>query len=324
MWSLLLCVLSSAPVFAGGAVPPAAVTVDAVTLEPGARPSMLLAEARRRARRGDHVGMRIVAEQALEQPGDHQRQAQLLIGVSYELEGQPATALAMYDLLLSAYPANEQPEVLHLRRATVLGQLGEYRSARRQLRKLERRQGRAGLDPDRKLQSLILQGTWDLEEGRDRRGLKTLRDALAMPTASPWWRAKGHSVLIGYALEQCDHFPLTGDPDEIESALDLRGQLLDLAYDQAVRLARLDQPRLTMEALTRLARSHAVVGDDVLELASYLDEAERLRRVEHVWLKAVGFFDRGLLVAQRDLGDAEAVRALEAERTAIQERIERL
>ena len=296
----------------------------AIALAAPATPSQLLAEARSRARSGDYEGMRIVAEQALDRPGDHQRQAQLLIGVSYELGGQPHLALAMYDLLLSAYPSREQPASLHMRRASVLGELGEYRAARRQLRKLERHQGRAGLDPDRALQVDVLRGEWDLREGKDRRGLSTLRDALASPTASPWWRARGHSLLVHYALEQCDQFPLTGDPGEIETALHTRGQLLDLAYDQAVRLARLDQPRLTMDALEALANSHEVVGADVLAHADYLDEAERVRRVEHVWLKAVGFVDRSLLVAQRDLGDVEAVRVLEERRVAIQERIEGL
>jgi len=300
------------------------VALMSLALAAPSTPSQLLAEARSRARAGDFEGMRIVAEQALDLDGDHQRQAQLLIGVSYELAEEPETALAMYDLLLSAYPRRQQPDTLHLRRATVLGQLGDYRAARRQLRKLERAHRRDGLDPDRTLQVEVLRGTWDLEEGRDRRGLTTLRDALDRRAASPWWRARAHSTLLHYALEQCDHFPLTGEPDEIESALDTRAQLLDLAYDQSVHLARLGQHRLTLDALRALARSHEVVGDDVLERASHLDEEERLRRVEHVWMKAVGFVDRGLLVAQRDLGDLSVVRELQEHRRAIQLRIEEL
>jgi tetratricopeptide (TPR) repeat protein len=282
--------------------------------------SRLLAEARQHARDGDWVAMRADADAALDLPGDHQRQAQLLIGVSYELGGEPDKALAMYDLLLSAYRRDEIPDTLMLRRATALGRLERYGPARRQLRRLERR----GITPEQQVEVGVLRGLWDLADGRDERGLSTLRDALALPAPSPYWRSQGHARLVAYALEQCDRFPLTGDPDEIEAALDTRARLVDLAMDQATRLARLDHPRVTLDALSRLARSFEVIGADLLEHGDYLDEAERIRRVEGVWLKAIGFVDRGLLVASRDLHDPTAVADLEARRVALQERIEGL
>lgn len=282
--------------------------------------SMLLADARRHAREGDFIAMRHAAEAALEVPGDHGRQAQLLIGVSHELGGSPDTALAMYDLLISAYPRREVPDTLLLRRANALGRLERFPEARRQLRRLARRD----VPPDQALEIEVLQGLWSLEEGRDRQGLIALRDALASPAAAPWWRTQAHARLLAFALEQADHFPLDGDPDAIESALDTRAQLLELAMEQAVHIARLDQPVATLDALQALAHSLEVVGDDLIRVATYLPPAERTRRVEAVWLKAIGYVDRGLLVARRDLHDTEAIQRLEARKLALQERIEAL
>jgi len=282
--------------------------------------SRLLAEARHHARTGDWAGMRQAADAALDLPGDHQRQAQLLIGVSYELGGAPEAALAMYDLLMSAYRRSDAPDTLLLRRATTLGLLERFGPARRQLRRLERR----GVTPEQQVQLGVLRGVWSLEEGRDRQGLEALRDALALRAPSPYWRARGHATLLHYALEQCDRFPLSGDPDAIEGALATRGQLVELALDQAAALARLDHPRETLDALEALSHSFEVIGDDLIRVGGYLDDAERLRRVEGVWLKAIGFVDRGLLVAQRDLNDPTAVSALEARRHALQARIESL
>jgi tetratricopeptide (TPR) repeat protein len=278
-------------------------------------PGVLLAQARSHARHGDHDAMRQAAEQALAQPGNHQREAQLIIAASYELDDELERALAIYDALVDAYPRRDVPAVLALRQADVLGQLERFSEAKRALRPLRNDHD---LHPDRALQVQMLTGLWDLERGKDARGLKAIDAALEMSAASPWWRAKGHLALVNYALAQASAFPIGHTAEETMAALELRAQLVGLAQEQTVKLIQLDQASAAQQALLALADLHEHTG---VQLATK-DNSDP--RVEGLMLKALAYVDRTVALASRTDASPETLIALSERRAALRGRIEAL
>ncbi len=302
MTTLLALLLALAPAHAADADDP---------------PGVWLSEARTLVRRGDTAGARAAAEVALSTPGDHQRQAQLLIGSTYELEERYDEALALYDALADAYPRKEVPEVLRLRLATVHGKQQSWSKARRTLRPLTRDDG---LAPDRQLQVRILQGLWDLERGKDPRGLATITEALEMDAASPWWRAQGHQALFAYAVDLAATFPAGRSPEALQDALQTRAELVALAQQQTVHLIRLDQGDLARDALLALADLHEQTGLDVLTITQ--DPSDP--RVEGLWVRALGYVERGEELARRTGAGADVLADLAGRRTRLEARIEAL
>jgi len=280
-------------------------------------PGVWMAEARTLARQGDAPAARQAAAVALEMEGDHQRQAQLLIGATYELEGRFDEALTLYRALADAYPRQEVPTALRLRLATVHGERQDWGKARRALRPLLKDDA---LPPDRQLQAQMLQGLWDLERGKDARGLQRISDALDMPAASPWWRGRGHHALFDYAIELAGTFPAGRTPEALLDALQARAELVSMAQQQTVHLIRLDQADLARGALLTLADLHEQTGLDVLIVTQ--DPTDP--RVEGLWVRALGYVERGQDLARRTGADGTVLAELDERRSRLEARIEAL
>jgi tetratricopeptide (TPR) repeat protein len=280
-------------------------------------PGVWLAEARSLARHGDTAGARQSAAVALEMPGDHQRQAQLLIGATYELEGRLDEALALYEALADAYPRKDVPVAIRLRLATAHGKQQSWGKAKRALRPLLKD---ATLPPDRQLQAHMLRGLWDLDRGKDARGLARVAEALEMPAASPWWRAQGHEALFDYALELARTYPAGRTPEALQEALQTRAELVAMAQQQTVHLIRLDQADTARRALLGLADLHEQTGLDVLTITQ--DPADP--RVAGLWVRALGYVERGQELARRTGADVAVLADLDARRGRLEARIEAL
>ncbi len=283
----------------------------------GDPPGVWLAEARSLARQGDAPAARQAAAVALEMEGDHQRQAQLLIGTTYELEGRFDEALALYGALAHAYPRREVPTAIRLRLATVHGEQQHWAKARQALRPLLKDDA---LPPNRQLQAHMLQGLWDLERGKDARGLQRISDALDMPAASPWWRGRGHLALFDYAIHLAGAFPAGRTPDALLDALQARAELVSMAQQQTAHLVRLDQADLARGALLTLADLHEQTGLDVLVVTQ--DPSDP--RVEGLWVRALGYIERGQELARRTGADGTVLAELDERRTRLEARIEAL
>ena len=275
-------------------------------------PGVLLGKAQAQARLGDFTGMRHFAEDALAQPGDHQRQAQLLIGVSMELDGDLFGALAIYESLADAYRRRDVPEAITLRLAITRAALGRHREARRTLRPLRR-----DPTPQRALQIDVLLGMWDIEAGRDARGLRSIDDALDRDTPSPWWRAQGHNALAVYALAQARRLPTPVDAADLEQTLATQAELVAMAQEQVSRVLRVKEFALGEEGLLDVVATLEIIATTLAQ-TPFLDEAERQHRVEGVLLKALTHVLRAITVAQLRQADAAHLDALERTRSRLQ------
>ncbi len=289
------------------------VTSAASDLPEAASPESLLTEARARARRGDTAGVRVVAEEALRIPGDHQRTAQYLVALSHDLDGDPQAALALYDPLSEAWSRRGIPADLAVRRAACLATLSRHAEALRQLRAV----GPArALSPVDRLKVEVLRGAWHLQAGRERRGLRHLDAALQRvgPDTGPWHQARAREVLLRHGLAQAAALDLRGD--QVDTQLQTRAQLLSLAQDQVVEIVRLDQPQSSLRALHSLAMGHAALGDDLG------GSAVSSPTPEVVWVRAVQLLDRAQTLAARSAWTGDPVSEITQDRAELVQRVE--
>lgn len=312
------------PLPAGSEAPVPAVVVPQT-------PEELLDEARSRARRGDHQGARLAARAALALPGDHQRTAQYLEALALELGGQPALALEIWDALVAADWADGLPDDVAFRRAECLGRLGRVTEARRQLAALGSDRDRDSLD---RLKLDVLEGTWTLAEGRERRGLKQLRAALdeAPEGVGTWYQASGRRALLDLATTQAAALRFEGSDGAKRRALERRAALLEVANEQLVALVRLEEPAWSLGGFVAVGDAWLALGQDLLDESPLVRLTEEQRainraqleeRVEKLWVRASQYYDRGLQLAARHAwtdepvptlraGQAEAIRRVDA------------
>jgi len=285
-----------------------------------ADPEALLHEARTRARHGDYQGVRVVADQALTLPGDHQRTAQYLIAISWELGGDPARALPIYDALIDAWPRHEVPEDLTFRRAECLDRLGRHTAARRDLRRLgdPRRRG----DPVDAMKIGALRGVFDITSGRSRRGHRRLDELLADAPGhvAPDYQAKAHHALLTEAVHDAQALTFTRRDGRKARDLQHRAELIQAAREHLVAEIELRAPASALDGFLKLGHAHWSLGQDLLDERpprGLTDEQRALNRallaekVTIVWTKGTRFFDRGLRLATQWQWTAEPVPSLQ-------------
>jgi hypothetical protein len=304
----------------------------ALAAEPGqAGPDELLHLARERLRHGDWEGVRLVAHQAMDMPGDHQRTAQYLVAISYEYGGDPQEALAIYDALEGAYGAGEIPEDLRFRRAECLGRLQRYREARQALKSLPR-QDRPPLD-QLKIDALL--GTWELELGHHRRGLRKLTHALeqAPSGVGTYYQALARHALLEQALQSAEGIPFAGSDRAKLQALQERAALIEVGNEQLAEIIRTEEVSFVLDGFLQLARAHASIARGMLAETpvSYLTEEQQViyrqslvEQVEGIFVKATLYCDRALELAAQMDWTGEPVPTLRAEQQAIVAEVDNL
>lgn len=278
---------------------------------------ILLHDARARARHGDHEGTRLLAERALQIEGDHQRTAQYLIARAWELQGEPERALAIYEALIAAWPRRRAPDDLVFRYAACLGALERRTEARRTLRWLGSVSRRPELD---QLKIELLRGTWELQGGRARRGLRRLTKTLegADPQLAPSYQADARLAILTEALRSAGAQQTRSEDD-----LRQRAELLEIGNVQLAALVRLSTPEPTLEGFLRMGLAHEALGDDLLTESPY-PGGLTLERVEGIWTKATLFYDRALSYAAMSSWASDPVPGIRAELQALIERVDTL
>ncbi|MEQ1504216.1 MAG: tetratricopeptide repeat protein [Myxococcota bacterium] len=295
-----------------------------------ADPDELLHLARERMRHGDFAGVRLVADEALAVPGDHQRTAQYLIAMSWELGGDPTQALALYDALEQAAGA-DVPDDLRFRRAECLGRLARYDEARDELRQLPN-VDRPALD---QLKIDVLEGIWDLELGRERRGYRGLGDALdrAEPGVGTYYQAAARHAILARATDAAALLVFDGSDRAKGKALEQRAALIEVGNEQLAEIVRTEETGFALDGFVRLARAHRDLGQDLLDESPLvkLTEAQRAinrdlleDKVEAIWTKATLYYDRGLGLAARMDWTSEPVGTMHAEYDAVVAMVDRL
>ncbi|MEQ1566194.1 MAG: tetratricopeptide repeat protein [Myxococcota bacterium] len=288
--------------FALAQEPPPLEVVEAAPADP----EELLHLARERLRHGDYEGVRLLCAQAVELPGDHQRTAQYLEAMAYEYGGELQDAIALYDALVAAYPAGEVPDDLRFRRAECLGRLGRLDEARSELARLPR----ADRPPLDQLKIAVLEGTWDLELGKQRRGYRELTRALdgAEAGVGTYYQASARHALLASAVTLAGELPFEGSDRAKGKALALRAQLLQSANDQLAEIILTEETSFSLSGFVLLAHAYRALGHDLLNespIRGLTDEQLALNRslleerVESVWTRATLYYDRGLQLAAR-------------------------
>jgi tetratricopeptide (TPR) repeat protein len=295
----------------------------------GAGPEDLLHLARERLRHGDYEGVRIVAEQALEIPGDHQRTAQYLIAMSLELGGDPDEALRLYDALEAAWAVSAVPDDLRFRRAECLGRLGRYGEARAELGRLTRVE-RPALD-QLKIDALL--GIWTLELGHTRRGLRSLERTLAGAEAGvgTYYQAAARHAILAGAIDDAEQIAFVGGDRAKRRDLERRTGLIRIANDQLAAIILTDETSFSLDGFLRLGRAHASLGRALLDespIRGLTDEQLAINRglleerVRAIWVRGTLYYDRGIQLAARMGWTGEPVPTLRAEHEALVDQVD--
>lgn len=266
-------------------------------------PAELLAEARKRMLRGDYDGVRLLTTELAQRPDADLRAARYLTAMSWELGGDPARALPLYDALLAEQPHDAD---VAFRRAETLGRLGRHGEALAQLDQVEDLGDWTGGD---RMQLDLLRAVFELEAGfKPRRPLVRLQEALerAQPHEAPYYQARGRHLLVRMAVRDAEALAFDGRERKKRRRMEQRAALVRIATDQTVALIALEVPELVLDGLLALGQAHEAFGDAMLQESwrgrlRRLDpdqrahyEAERAQRVEALWVKAARFYDRGL------------------------------
>lgn len=289
-----------------------------------ASPDDLLHLANERMRHGDFEGVRLLAEQVLQQEGEHHGGARYLIAMSYELGGDPARALTLYDALVADSPVGQVSDDLRFRRAECLGRLQRYEEARKELAFLSRGQ-RPPLD---QLKIDVLLGTWELELGRTRKGYRLLGEALARtpPEVGPYYQALARHALLEDALQSAAVLRFEGSDRAKKRALERRAALIEVGNEQLAGIIRTEQVDLALDGFLKLGQAHAAIARDMLDespLKGLTEEQRALNRqllgeqVEGIFVKATLYYDRALQLAAKMDWTGEPVPTIRAEYDAL-------
>jgi hypothetical protein len=294
----------------------------------GSDPEELLHLARERIRHGDYEGVRIVANQALEIPGDHQRTAQFLIAMSLDYGGDPEQALALYDALSESWPASEVPDELRFQRAECLGRLTRYDEAADELHALSR----ADRPAEDELVIELLAATFDFQRGKSSRKLEKVL-ARAQPGAAAYYQASARDAILDRAVAEANAIPFAGSDRAKAKALERRAALIHTADEQLAEIIRTEETRLALDGFVENARARVRLGHDLLAespLTRLTEEQRELNRrllaekVEQIWVKASLYYDRGMQLAARMDWTAEPVPTMKAEYDALIAEVDRL
>lgn len=299
-----------------------------------ADPQELLAEARRRAVVGDFEGTQIVAKQALEQPGPHDAEARYLLALGLEYGGRPEEALALYDVLLSAFTDPGRLADVRFRRAETLARLGRHEAALAQLDEL----GGAERTPGDRIKIDILRGLSELESS-DRKieeiGFERIQAALATaaPIDAPWHQAQARARLAELAVNEAETIAFRGSRKRKARLMDDRAALVTLAADQIVPMIALEAPQWLLPTFLAAGRAHEDFGVAMLAESKVrgLNEAQRAlydqrvrERVEQVWVRASQYYDRGLQYAELTGWEGPETEALRAALAQVVARVDAL
>ena len=300
-----------------------------------ASPDELLDEARRRGVIGDFEGMRAIAKEALAQDGVDDINARYLLAMSWEFDGQPDEALALYDDLLEEDPSDVFRHDLYFRRAETLGRALRFTDALDQLHQLPEE---ALTRPADQLKVAILDSLWRLESPSRRDERAALEDLMAaLGSAAPMdavpYQALGRARLAELLVNQADALPFRGPKRRKGKRLEERAALVQAATDELVAMVPMEAPIPTLETFLLVGEAYVAFGQAMLEESHVrglspdqrvLYESERAGRVEGVWVNASRYFDRGIQYSQRVGWVGPEVDALRQALTSVVERTEAL
>ncbi len=303
-------------------------------LPTAATPDAGLDEARARALVGDFAGMRIAAEHALGSEGPHVNDARYLVAMAFELNGDPATALQLYESLLGGWTGGDFPVDVEFRRVVALWRVDRCPEGLTALQTLELQPAVIDSGPSTQLQLSVIRGACEVAVGDVKDGVQRLTDTLdtAALTDAPIWQAEARRVLIDVLVNQATLLPFSGSDRKRRKIADTRSALVKAARDQLAPLIRLNQPGVTLSAFLDVIEANesfvdALEGETVPRSLRSVAQQETWKKgkadlAEKILLFTDQLLDRGLLYAGQSGWMGPEGQALEAAKERVHARIE--
>ncbi len=192
------------------------------------------------------------------------------------------------------------------RRAETLGSLGQYGDASRALRDLGD-PGDFGSASEVKIR--VLEAIWDIQQGRERRGLSSLDSILhsSEPGHAPRYQARAHATIASYAAAAARELEFRGSDRRKARVLQERALLVGMGKDQLQ--ATLDSGAHEQVLLTILHVGHLhadlaqAMGQEkglrrLSDSQRAIYDAEVRERAAALQLIAVRYFTRGVRYAE--------------------------
>lgn len=285
----------------------------------------LFTEAVARREAGDYEGA-IYRLVWLREHGDTSPAVLYQLGIAYELSEDLATAVTVYDLMLSEGSAKEYPLDAGFRRALCLEELGRYEEAYRQYKALPTNQA---FDRHDRYTLDIAVGIAALRSGHEREGRELLETSLMATDGTDeitWMRAKGYIALADWSLDEAAKLPLYGSTRRITKNLNARAEAITASQEAIVKVIALEEPDWILHGLMSLGDAYATLYDDLISAPPPrkldADEVqvynEQVRARSAVLLrKAWESYDQGMVVAGKLAIENGTTRELQAKRDAI-------
>lgn len=302
--------------------PPGEVTAlppDDQRLVPASSAEML-DEAWRRIDLHDFEGARMLAEQVLSRADDQQVRALAALGGAWELQGDDAQALTLYERALAASPPPDLRTHLLFRQAEALGKLGRPADALAALGQLGDPEEHPYLDS---LKIRLLEGILSVEAGDRELGFARIDqtlDGIGVDEVT-WYQARARLVRADDLCDQADAQALVGKDKEQVRALQARAALILRAEGEIVTVLKLQEPEWGLRGLLRLGESYERLADEMIALSP----PKKLRRASQrelytsevrakavdLYVKSSRYYGQGLDVAVRLSWKSAVVRQLE-------------
>lgn len=265
-----------------------------------------LAAARQRIRERDHEGARILLRQVRDKHPEGAEEATYLMGVTWELDNHPEEAIPLYREALKRWPDGGRQADLRFRLAESWGTAGRPRKAIRLLGRVPT----ADLTESDLLKMELIRGVWELQAGRNHKGLARLEEALgtAGPEDATFYQAKARAHIAGKMLEDAARLDLKARGERQARQLTGRAELITAAEHQVAAIAPLNEPEWALEGLFLTALAYEQLGDDLIDAPTPREltpeqaaiyEEQIAQRAGIVRTKAARYYKKGLDLAER-------------------------
>jgi len=254
----------------------------------------------------DPKGAQVVLHEALARSDVDADTATYLLGMAYEWSGDPAQALRLYEDGLARWPTSPLTPDRRYRRAEAFAALGHPREALDALDALDT----SGLSEDDLRKVELAEGTFWLDLGRTRRGLRLLRDGLkgALKPVNPWSQARARAALARKLAREAAKLDFQTGQRRQRRHVAERAQLVLRIEKEVTAIADLKQPHWILDGVLTLGQTYESLASDLAHGRvphRLTDDQARLyaqeigKRVKTLQLKALRTYDLGLRMAVR-------------------------
>lgn len=226
-----------------------------VEVEPSWGDAERTAAARQRIREGDYPGARILLS-----PLEASEERAYLMGVSYEMEGDPQRACRHYRRAMRRYSEGSFSADLRFRLGEAQGTMGHPRRALKILTPLPLQEA-----PEDRVKLKLVTGILLIQSGQIELGLDTLQEPLTESPRDlvPFYQAKARATIAKSMLLDAGEIRLVGSEQDQVEALQRRLAMIKRAEQQILEAAQLQQPEWALEGILADGKAYEKLAKDL-------------------------------------------------------------